>query len=218
MFKPPFFIVNTWYIVILLGFIFHNYGRAQQSIDNYDTYTLQIQSIQTSLKNNLNEVQLNINFNPFTRVESDGDLEITVTFLEGIQYKYLLQTALPDVGFTYKTIFTLPTYRLTVIDKYGNLLLREEYGGEKSKAYYGEYENFTSVDELEKSWPLNRNIFFKQLENEQLDIPTLEFYEELKQVRSSEKKTSKSVVKKKASKKKKRAIHKRSASKAISNS
>ena len=74
----------------------------------------------------------------------------------------------------------MPQYRVSIIDKNGNLLLQKNYGGEKRKALFGEFESISSIEDLKHEWKANRSEFYAALEDSEENRSVQEMDEALK--------------------------------------
>jgi len=153
---------------------------AQVSLSNYSTYSLEVTPFRTPYGNILTEKDVDLNFNQLTQVAQNGDLYIRVDFIRGLKSNYLLQTAIPGTGFAYRIDYTMPKYRVSIIDNNGQLLLQKNYGGEKRDALFGEFESIASVEDLKFEWEANRTEFYAHLESQPEELPKQEMDEELK--------------------------------------
>ena len=152
---------------------------AQVKSSNYSTYSLEVVPYKTQYGNTLDEKDIDLAFRSLRRVTGNGDLYMRVNFRDGLQSNYLLQTAIPGVGFAYRVEYKMPTYRVSIIDNEGNLLLQKNYGGEKRSALFGELESISSVEDLKFEWELKRDEFYANLESQPEEIPQQEMTEEL---------------------------------------
>lgn len=140
-------------------------SSAQVSLSNYSTYNLEVIPFRSDYQNVLTEKDVNLNFNNLTQVADNGDLYIRVNFISGLKSSYLLQTAIPGTGFAYRCAYTMPSYRVSIIDKNGNLILQKIYGGQKQEAVFGEYSSISSPEDLKYEWEANRVAFYQKLES-----------------------------------------------------
>ena len=153
---------------------------AQISLSDYTTYELEVLSFQSSNRNSLSEKNILLNFNNLVQVSSEGDLYIRVNFLKGLTSDFLLQTAIAGTGYVYRVHYQMPQYRVSIIDKNGNLLLQKNYGGEKRKALFGEFESISSIEDLKHEWKANRSEFYAALEDSEENRSVQEMDEALK--------------------------------------
>ena len=151
-----------------------------QSLSNYATYSLEATPFRTPFGNILTEKDIELNFNNLTQVAENGDLYIRVDFTQGLKSNYLLQTAIPGIGFAYRVDYTMPKYRVSILDNNGLLILQKNYGGEKRTALFGEFESIGSVEDLKFEWEANRAEFYARLESQPEELPKQEMDEELK--------------------------------------
>lgn len=168
-----------WLITALVCFL-ASFSFAQASLSNYSTYSLEVTPFQTLYGNILTEKDIDLHFNNLTQVAQNGDLYIRVDFTRGLKSNYLLQTAIPGTGFAYRIDYTMPKYRVSIIDNNGQLLLQKNYGGEKRDALFGEFESIASVEDLKFEWEANRAEFHAKLESQPEELPKQEMEEELK--------------------------------------
>ncbi len=150
-----------------------------QSLSNYSTYSLEVTPFRTPYGNILTQKDIDLQFNQLTQVAENGDLYIRVDFIRGLKSNYLLQTAIPGTGFAYRIDYTMPKYRVSIIDNNGSLLLQKNYGGEKRAALFGEFESIASVEDLKFEWEANREAFYARLESQPEELPQQEMDEEL---------------------------------------
>lgn len=154
-------------------------SSAQVSLSNYSTYNLEVIPFRSDYQNVLTEKDVNLNFNNLTQVADNGDLYIRVSFISGLKSSYLLQTAIPGTGFAYRCAYIMPSYRVSIIDKNGNLILQKIYGGQKQEAVFGEYSSISSPEDLKYEWEANRVAFYQQLESSPEEPIIQEMDEEL---------------------------------------
>ena len=166
-------------ITVLVCFI-ATFSSAQISLSNYATYNLEVMPFRSSHGNILSKKDINLVFNNLTEVKENGDLYIRVNFINGLKSNFLLQTAIPGIGFTYRLSYNMPTYRLTIIDNNGLLISQKIYGGEIKEALFGEFDRIPSVEDLKFDWKANRAEFYAKLESQPEEISSQEMDEELK--------------------------------------
>ncbi len=166
-----------WLITIFACFL-TSFSFAQ-SLSNYATYSLEVTPFRTPFGNILTQKDIDLNFNNLTQVAENGDLYIRVDFTRGLKSNYLLQTAIPGTGFAYRIDYTMPKYRVSIIDNNGQLILQKNYGGEKRAALFGEFESIGSVEDLKFEWETNRAEFYARLESQPEELPKQEMDEEL---------------------------------------
>ena len=171
--KTPRWLI-TAFVCFLTSFSF------AQSLSNYATYSLEVTPFRTPFGNILTEKDIDLNFNNLTQVAENGELYIRVDFTRGLKSNYLLQTAIPGTGFAYRIDYTMPKYRVSIIDNNGQLLLQKNYGGEKRAALFGEFESIGSIEDLKFEWEANRAEFYARLESQPEELPKQEMDEELK--------------------------------------
>ncbi|MEM6321825.1 MAG: hypothetical protein AAF960_29460 [Bacteroidota bacterium] len=167
-----------WLSTVCLCFL-AAFSSAQISLSNYNTYSLEVTPFRTQYGNILTEKDVNLSFKNLTRVEENGDLYIRVDFVDGLKSNYLLQTAIPGTGFAYRVEYRMPTYRVSILDRNGNLILQKMYGGEKRKTLFGEFESISSIEDLKFEWEANRDAFYAKLESKPEEIPTQPMDQEL---------------------------------------
>jgi len=168
-----------WLITALLCFL-TTLTFAQASLSNYATYSLEVTPFRTPHGNILTEKDIDLQFNNLTQVAQNGDLYIRIDFIRGLKSNYLLQTAIPGTGFAYRIDYTMPKYRVSIIDNNGQLLLQKNYGGEKRTAIFGEFESIASVEDLKFEWEANRTEFYARLESQPEELPKQKMDEELR--------------------------------------
>jgi len=171
--KTPRWLI-TAFVCLLTTILF-----SQANLSNYSTYSLEVTPFRTPYGNILTQKDIDLQFNNLTQVAENGDLYIRVDFIKGLQSNYLLQTAIPGTGFAYRIDYTMPKYRVSIIDNNGLLLLQKIYGGEKRDALYGEFESIASVEDLKFEWEANRDEFYARLESQPEELPKQEMDEEL---------------------------------------
>lgn len=167
-----------WLITVLVCFLASL--SFAQSLSNYSTYSLEVTPFRTPYGNILTQKDVDLQFNNLTQVAENGDLYIRVDFIRGLKSNYLLQTAIPGTGFAYRVDYTMPRYRVSILDNNGLLLLQKNYGGEKRSALFGEFESIASVEDLKFEWEANREEFYARLESQPEELPKQEMDEELK--------------------------------------
>ncbi|GEM_PF-4628848 len=168
-----------WLITALVCFL-ASLSFAQASLSNYGTYSLEVTPFRTPYGNILTEKDIELHFNNLTEVPENGNLYIQVDYIRGLKSNYLLQTAIPGTGFAYRIDYTMPKYKVSIIDNNGLLLLQKIYGGEKRAALFGEFESIASVEDLKFEWEANRDEFYARLESQPEELPKQEMDEELK--------------------------------------
>ena len=145
--------------------VFATISIAQISLSDYSSYNLEVIPFRTHFGNTLSEKDIDLTFSDLRRVEENGDVHIRIIFLSGLQSNYLLQTAINNIGFAYRVFYKTPSYRVTIIDNKGNLLLQKIYGGEDKEALYGEFLSLSSPEDLKFEWENGREAFYKNLES-----------------------------------------------------
>ena len=167
-----------WLITAFVCFL-ATISFAQVNLSNYSTYGLEVTPFRTPYGNILTQKDIDLNFNNLTQVAENGDLYVRVDFIRGLKSNYLLQTAIPGTGFAYRIDYTMPRYKVSIIDNNGLLLLQKIYGGEKRDALFGEFESIASVEDLKFEWEANREEFYARLESQPEELPKQEMDEEL---------------------------------------
>lgn len=137
------------------------------------TYSVEATPFSTDFGNNFAYYHVNLDLGEFTRVAKGGNVNVTVEFQKGLELKETRFEKKPNGAIYYITDFSTPTYKATVKDLAGNVLLEKAYGGFDKMMEYGKERSYSENDLAEK-WLNEKDQYLQRLEFQNLDFTDLE--------------------------------------------
>jgi len=132
------------------------------------TYVLNLKWLPSEYGNKLGihtPATLKTQFPDWKQVDANGTYTIELSFLSELDPKQYTRKRESGPVYFFQVKYNTPSYLAEIKNKNGETIFKQTYGGEKRMTEYGKKEEQSDPDELATQWRKNRDIFYKEEEN-----------------------------------------------------